>query len=85
MRNLGVQTYDSERNTRSLNDVLGDLNTSMDSMTSAEKSNIIATIFNKTDLASVNVLLANTGDLKLLSECVKTVLSIEVKGTCFGA
>ena len=30
-------------------------------MTSAEKSNIISTIFNKTDLASVNALLANTG------------------------
>ena len=31
-------------------------------MTSADKANIIATIFNKTDLASVNALLANTGD-----------------------
>ncbi len=47
---------------RSLNDILGDLNKSMDGMTSAEKANIIATIFNKTDLASVNALLANTGD-----------------------
>ena len=31
-------------------------------MTSAEKSNIISTIFNKTDLSSVNALLANTGE-----------------------
>ena len=62
MKELGVETYDSEGNMRSLNDILGDLNTSMDGMTSAEKSNIIATIFNKTDLASVNSLLANTGD-----------------------
>ena len=30
-------------------------------MTSAEKSNIIGTIYNKTDLSSVNALLANTG------------------------
>lgn len=62
MENLGVKTYDSEGNMRSLNDILGDLNKSMDGMTSAEKANIIATIFNKTDLASVNALLANTGD-----------------------
>ena len=59
---LGVSVYDSEGNMRSLNDILGDLNTSMDGMTSAEKANIISTIFNKTDLASVNALLANTGD-----------------------
>lgn len=44
-----------------MNDILGDLNKSMDGMTSAEKSNIIGTIFNKTDLSSVNALLANTG------------------------
>lgn len=45
-----------------MNDILGDLNKSMDGMTSAEKSNIISKIFNKTDLSSVNALLANTGD-----------------------
>ncbi len=62
MAQLGVDVYDSEGNMRSLNDVLGDLNTSMDGTTAAEKSNIIGQIFNKTDLASVNALLANTGD-----------------------
>lgn len=62
MEKLGVQTYDSEGNMRSLNDVLGDLNTSMDGMTAEEKANIISKIFNKTDLSSVNALLANTGD-----------------------
>ena len=61
MEVLGISVYDSEGNMRSLNDILGDLNTSMDGMTSAEKSNIISTIFNKTDLSSVNALLANTG------------------------
>lgn len=61
MKQLGVDVYDSEGNMRSLNDILGDLNTSMEGMTSADKSNIIATIFNKTDLSSVNALLANTG------------------------
>ena len=47
---------------RSMNDILGDLNKSMDGMTSEEKANIISTIFNKTDLSSVNALLANTGN-----------------------
>ena len=61
MEQLGVDVYDSEGNMRSLNDILGDLNTSMDGMTSEEKSNIISNIFNKTDLSSVNALLANTG------------------------
>lgn len=59
---LGVSVYDSEGNMRSLNDILGDLNSSMDGMTSEEKANIISKIFNKTDLSSVNALLANTGD-----------------------
>lgn len=62
MESLGVEVYDSEGNMRSLNDILTGLNTSMDGMTSAEKQNIISSIFNKTDLASVNSLLANTGD-----------------------
>lgn len=62
MQTLGVSVYDSEGNMRSLNDVLGDLNTAMDGMTAEEKSNIISKIFNKTDLSAVNALLANTGD-----------------------
>lgn len=62
MNQLGLQVYDSQGNMRSMNDILGDLNKAMDGMTSEEKSNIISRIFNKTDLSSVNALLANTGD-----------------------
>lgn len=62
MESLGVEVYDSEGNMRSLNDILTGLNASMDGMTSAEKQNIISSIFNKTDLAAVNSLLSNTGD-----------------------
>ena len=62
MEALGVSVYDSEGNMRSLNDILGDLNASMDGMTSQEKANIISQIFNKTDLSAVNALLGNTGD-----------------------
>lgn len=61
LKELGVAVYDSEGNMRSMNDILGDLNNSMNGMTSEEKSNIISTIFNKTDLAAVNSLLDNTG------------------------
>lgn len=62
MEAMGISVYDSEGNMRSLNDILGDLNTSMEGMTAQEKSNIIGQIFNKTDLSAVNALLANTGD-----------------------
>ncbi len=62
LKQLGVSVYDSEGNMRSMNDILGDLNKSIDGMTSEEKANIISTIFNKTDLSSVNALLANTGN-----------------------
>ena len=62
LKALNIAVFDSEGNMRSLNDILGDLNTSMKDMTSEEKANIISKIFNKTDLSSVNALLANTGD-----------------------
>jgi TP901 family phage tail tape measure protein len=62
MEELGLKVYDAEGNMRPLNDILGDLNTSMSKMTTEEKQNIISKIFNKTDIASVNALLANTGD-----------------------
>lgn len=62
MKDLGVQVFDSSGNMRSLNDILGDLNSSMGSMTSEEKSKIISTIFNKTDLAAANSLLSGTGE-----------------------
>ena len=62
MEALGLKVYDSQGNMRSMNDILGDLNKSMEGMTSEEKANIVSKIFNKTDLSSVNALLANTGD-----------------------
>lgn len=61
MEDLGISVYDLEGNMRSLNDILGDLNAGMSEMTAEERDNIISKIFNKTDLAAVNALLANTG------------------------
>jgi TP901 family phage tail tape measure protein len=62
INSLGLEVYDAQGEMRPLNDILGDLNSTMDGMTTEEKQNIISTIFNKTDIASVNALLANTGD-----------------------
>lgn len=59
---LGVSAYDAEGNMRPLQDVFGDLNNAMADMSSAEKTDLINTIFNKTDLKDVNALLATSSD-----------------------
>ena len=59
---VNVAVYDSDGKMRSLNDILGDLNASMDGMTDQQKADIIRNIFKETDLAAVNALLASTGD-----------------------
>ncbi len=50
--------YDAKGNMRPLNDILGELNTSLADMTQQEKTQVINSIFNKTDLAAAQVLLA---------------------------
>lgn len=62
LENLGVSVYDSEGVMRPFVTILDDLNMSMDGMTDSEKTNIISTIFNKTDIAAVNALLATSGE-----------------------
>ena len=59
---LGVQVYDANGNMKPLNETFKDLNTAMKNMTSEQKNSVINTIFNKTDIKSVNDLLANCGD-----------------------
>lgn len=54
--------YDEAGNMRSLNDIFADLNAIMQDMTQAERTDLINTIFNKTDLKSVNALLDTTAD-----------------------
>lgn len=61
MKSLGLSVYDAEGKMRPMNDILTDLNTSMDGMTDQQKQDAISTIFNKNDLKSVNALLANSG------------------------
>ena len=62
MQKLGLQVYDAQGNMRGLNDILGDLNGAMDGMTQGQKDSIINRLFNKTDLAAVNGLLAAQGE-----------------------
>lgn len=62
MDQLGVSAYDADGNLRPLNDIFGDLNGALSSLSQAEKTNFLNEIFNKVDLKSVNALMANTND-----------------------
>lgn len=62
LKELGVSVFDAEGNMRGMDEILGDLNSSMSSMTAEQKTDFLSTIFNKTDMAAINALLANTGD-----------------------
>ena len=62
MQKLGLQVYDAQGNMRGLNEILGDLNSAMNGMTQGQKDSIINQLFNKTDLAAVNGLLAAQGE-----------------------
>ena len=59
---LGVSVYDAQGNMRQLDEILADLQTSLDSLSQEEATGAINEIFNKTDIAAVNALLASTGD-----------------------
>ena len=62
MQALGLQVYDAQGNMRGLDEILGDLNAAMQGMTQGQKDSIINQLFNKTDLAAVNGLLATQGE-----------------------
>lgn len=62
MQKLGLSVYDSQGKMRGLNEILGDLNGALDGMTQGQKDSIINQLFNKTDLAAVNGLLAAQGE-----------------------
>ena len=62
MANLGIQAFDSQGNFRDMQGIFSDLQASMDGMTEKQRSDILSTIFNKTDLASVNALLGTTAE-----------------------
>lgn len=59
---LGVSVYDAEGNLRGINTIFQDLKTSMSGFTTEEINNVMATLFNKRDLASANYLLEASGE-----------------------
>lgn len=59
---LGVSVFDSEGNMRSLDDIMGDLNSSMSNLTAEERAEAMSKIFNKRDLKGIEALLAGAGD-----------------------
>lgn len=59
---LGVATLDAEGNLRGLNEIFGDLDKSLTGMTDAQKTSILNDIFNKTDIAAAQGMLAGYGD-----------------------
>lgn len=62
MEQLGLQVYDAQGNMRGLDDILTDLNSSLVGLTQGQKDSVINALFNKTDLAAVNGLLAAQGE-----------------------
>lgn len=57
---IGVSAYDAKGELRDLPDILTDMNTAMEGMTTEEKNDLISKTFNVRDLKSVNALLAKT-------------------------
>lgn len=62
MKELGLQVLDAEGNMRPMNDLFNDLNGILLDMTQGEQTQVLNELFNKTDLKSVNALLANSGE-----------------------
>lgn len=61
-KKLGVSGYDAEGNLRPLQDTFSDLNKAMEGMNMEQKTELIKSMFNKTDLAAVNALLGTSSE-----------------------
>lgn len=76
MENLGLSAYDAEGNMRSLGDVFGDINRSMQGMSAAEVNSTLATLFKQTDLAAARAMLgATTDDVQVLANTTLAAFS----------
>jgi len=62
LNGLGVEVFDANGNMKSMQDIIGQLNKSMEGMTQEEKTQAIANIFNKRDIKSVNALLGTSSE-----------------------
>lgn len=59
---LGIQVFDAEGNMRPLQDIMLDIQDAMDGMSDSERTERLAKMFNKYDLAAVNALLGTNAD-----------------------
>lgn len=59
---LGVSVYDSEGKMKDMRDLMPELNAALSQLTDEERTQAIASIFNKRDLKSVNALLSTSTD-----------------------
>lgn len=57
---LGVETYDASGELKGMDEIMGDLNKSMEGMTTQEKKEMISQIFNPADMGAALTLLAAT-------------------------
>ncbi len=57
---LGVSVFDAKGNMRQLDEIMADLNRSLDSLSQEGRTYAISAIFNKADISAVNALLAST-------------------------
>lgn len=62
LKKLGVSVYDTDGKMRDTGAIFEDLKNSMQGMSQAEIDEVMSTIFNKTDLAAAQALLAGAGD-----------------------
>ena len=58
---LGVSVFDSEGNMRGLDEIMGDLDSSLSNLTGEERAEAMSKIFNKRDLKGIEALLGATG------------------------
>lgn len=61
-KKLGVSGYDAFGNLRPLKDTFGDLAEAMADMSDQERTDMISDMFNKTDISSINALLATNAE-----------------------
>jgi len=62
LEELGVQVFDADGNMRDFSEIFPELGAAMDGLTDEQRMQALATIFNKTDLSSVNALLGTTSE-----------------------
>ena len=62
MEALGFNAYDANGELRPLEDTFQDLSAALDGMSTEQRTNMLSAMFNKTDLAAVNALLATDAE-----------------------